>query len=365
VLMENGINGFVPLKLTDLKVDEVMERYPEGSMLQARVTKIDIQRFNVELTCKDLDLKDERNMYRVQKDAYYDYELEASDEQKLREEEEKEKARAQRTPYVNRVIFHPNFKNINFEQTCLLEPSMQPGDVIIRPSSKGSDHLTLSWKVDSGIMTHIDVLEKEKSAPYALGKKLYIRQEEYDDLDEIVARYVQPLSSYLNELLGHKNYRDSKGGNKELLTDILRHDKEAQPERIPYFFSASKSHPGYFFLAYMPNQRPHFEYLSITLEGYKFRRLVFPTLDRLLMWFKENYNDPTYMQAQSARLPPASRTHTHGHKGTPISPGRQRMANSPSKYRHKDGDGDVEYRTPNTYGAMAREYASRLKQTPA
>lgn len=37
--------------------DKLFERTQPGSLVQCRVTKIDITRFNVELTCKSAELK--------------------------------------------------------------------------------------------------------------------------------------------------------------------------------------------------------------------------------------------------------------------------------------------------------------------
>jgi transcription elongation factor SPT6 len=54
---------------------------------------------------------------------------------------------------------------------------MDQGDCIIRPSSKGPDHLTASWKIHDGVCGHIDIKEDEKINNYTLGKRLYINNE--------------------------------------------------------------------------------------------------------------------------------------------------------------------------------------------
>lgn len=61
--------------------------------------------------------------------------------------------------------------------------------------------------------------------------------------------------------------------------------------KIPYFLSSTSEHPGYFYLAYMPNQTPRFELFSVKPEGFKFRQRMFPALDRMIGWFKEHYNE--------------------------------------------------------------------------
>ena len=75
--------------------------------------------------------------------------------------------------------------------------TMEQGDVIFRPSSKGEDRLTVTWKVTDGVYQHIDVLEKGKINAFSLGSSLWIGTEEYEDLDEIMARFVNPVSTYM------------------------------------------------------------------------------------------------------------------------------------------------------------------------
>ena len=57
--------------------------------LHARVARIDIERFQVDLTCKSSDLRDERGEWTPPKDTYYDHET--ADGEKRQEDEQKEK----------------------------------------------------------------------------------------------------------------------------------------------------------------------------------------------------------------------------------------------------------------------------------
>ncbi|CAH8839646.1 unnamed protein product [Trichobilharzia szidati] len=288
VQLDNGIDGFIPSRFMDTP-EKLFQTSQPGSLVQCRVTKIDITRFNVELTCKATELKDERHIWRPRQDAFYDFEREERD---LRAEEEAmTKAKSKTNPYMSRLIFHPYFKNISYDQLAAMEPELEPGAIIIRPSRKGTDHLTVSWKIDDGIMQHIDVVEKEKTNNFSLGKLLIIDGEEYEDLDEIVARHVQPMASLVRDIMTYRYYRDSSGGDRNHLNTLLQHEKSLNPDRIPYFLSSTKERPGYFILAYLPNKNPHFELFSIRPDGFKFRKLIFPTLDRMITWFKEHYND--------------------------------------------------------------------------
>ena len=68
--------------------------------------------------------------------------------------------------------------------------------------------------------------------------------QEFEDLDEIIARFVQPMAANARDLLAHKNYREV-GGKKELVEDMLKQSKKATPSRIPYHMTASRTLPGW------------------------------------------------------------------------------------------------------------------------
>lgn len=55
--------------------------------------------------------------------------------------------------------------------------SMDQGDVVIRPSSKGENHLTVTWKVADGIYQHVDIREEGKENAFSLGHTLWINNE--------------------------------------------------------------------------------------------------------------------------------------------------------------------------------------------
>lgn len=58
--------------------------------------------------------------------------------------------------YIKRVIAHPNFHNISFNQAEKMMETLDQGDLIIRPSSKGENHLTVTWKVRKSTAVKLD-----------------------------------------------------------------------------------------------------------------------------------------------------------------------------------------------------------------
>ncbi|XP_069767322.1 transcription elongation factor SPT6 isoform X2 [Narcine bancroftii] len=287
--LDNNVTGFIPTKfLSDKNVKHPEERVKIGMTVHCRIMKIDIEKFSVDLTCRTSDLMDKNNEWKLPKDPYYDFDSEAAD-QKV---EEDAKKKQQRTTYIKRVIVHPSFHNINFKQAEKMMETMDQGDVIVRPSSKGANHLTVTWKVTDGIYQHIDVREEGKENAFSLGQSLLINNEEFEDLDEITARYVQPMASFARDLLYHKYYQDCNGGDRKKMEEMLSKSKREKPSFIPYFISASKELPGKFLLGYQPRAKPRVEFVTVTPEGYRYRGQVFPTVNGLFRWFKDHFQDP-------------------------------------------------------------------------
>lgn len=302
VRLDNGVTGFIPTKMiSDKRVTDPEERVKVGMTLHCRITKIDIERFAVDVTCRSSDLADKNNEWRPPKDLYYDYDSEDKD----RRQEEELKKRQNRQTYIKRVIVHPAFHNISFKEAEKILENSDQGEVIIRPSSKGADHLTVTWKVHDGINQHIDVREEGKENAFSLGQSLWINNEEFEDLDEIIARYVQPMALHARDLINFKYFRDAKGGKREAMEELLLEEKKKAPSKIHYFVSACKIYPGTFILSYLPRNKVRHEYIKVTAEGFRYRQQVFHSVNSLFRWFKEHFREPVAATpgAMTARTP--------------------------------------------------------------
>ena len=131
---------------------------------------------------------------------------------------------------------------------------------------------------------------------------MWIGNEEFEDLDEIIARHINPMAAHSRDILNFKYCKDTQGGKRDVAEEILRTDKKAQPGKIHYLLSPSKELPGKFLMSYLPRTKARHEYVTITPDGFRFRKINFETLSNLMKWFKEHFRDP---------IP-----------GTPITPGR-------------------------------------------
>jgi transcription elongation factor SPT6 len=301
-VLDNGCAGFIPLKsLSDNPVANPEERIKIGMTIYARIRRVDPERFNVELTSKTSDLRDVKDQWKPPKDSYYDYKGQEDDQAKM---DDKKKKEEHRQTYTKRVIAHPQFKNVDYKQAVAELRDKEIGDAIIRPSSKGADHLTVTWKVNVNCFQHVDVLEEKKINQFSLGKRLVIDGEEFEDLDEILARYISPMASYVREVITHKNYKDladlddasTHDKIKLSVENLLMNERSKNPSKIPYFFTCCIEMPGKFMLSYMVKLKARNEFFTITPEGFRFRQKMFRTFNELISWFKLHFNDPLPQQ---------------------------------------------------------------------
>ncbi|XP_034489679.1 transcription elongation factor SPT6 isoform X2 [Drosophila innubila] len=320
--LENGLPGFIHIKnLSDKQVRNPEERVRVAQMIHVRIIKIDIDRFSVDCSSKSADLKDVNNEWRPRRDAFYDFVTEELDNRKVTDA--KAKAMKRKT-YARRVIAHPSFFNKSYAEVIAMLAEADQGEVALRPSSKSKDHLTATWKVADDIFQHIDVREEGKENEYSLGRSLWIGTEEFEDLDEIIARHINPMAVAARELLQYKYYKPNTApanvNERDFMEQLLRDEKTKDPKKIHYFFSASKSMPGKFLLSYLPKTKVRHEYVTVMPEGYRFRGQIFDSVSSLLRWFKEHWLDPTAGMMSNSGLSstPSSNTptnhgHAHGH----------------------------------------------------
>ena len=154
VRLDSGIDGMISKRyLTDIGV-------PPPSVCKVGQTlsgvvidvKLDLpaDTFSVELSARETDVSAGDGQYRrVKHDEQWDHGQADRDAEMLAR---KKRAEVDRT---RRVIKHPNFHNFNSQQAEQYLEEQQRGDVVIRPSSKGHNHLAVTWKVDNGLYQHI------------------------------------------------------------------------------------------------------------------------------------------------------------------------------------------------------------------
>jgi transcription elongation factor SPT6 len=112
------------------------------------------------------------------------------------------------TGRAQRVIKHPLFRAFNASQAEEYLGPQSRGDIVIRPSSKGLDHLTITWKVADTVFQHIDVLELDKENEFSVGRTLKIGGKyTYSDLDELIVNHVKAMARKVEEIMLDERYQ--------------------------------------------------------------------------------------------------------------------------------------------------------------
>jgi transcription elongation factor SPT6 len=109
---------------------------------------------------------------------------------------------------MKRQINHPNWHIMNSGQAEQFLASQHRGDVVVRPSSKGPDHIAVTWKVDEDVYQHIDVQELDKGPGDSIGRILRIANRySYSDIDELIINHVKAMARKVDEMVVHEKYR--------------------------------------------------------------------------------------------------------------------------------------------------------------
>ncbi|KFK40992.1 hypothetical protein AALP_AA2G071400 [Arabis alpina] len=302
-VLDSGLTGM--LTKEDFADDgrdivELSERLNEGDILTCKIKGIQKERYQVFLICKESEMRNNRHQHKQNEDPYY-----VEDRNSLLAEKEKARKEKElvRKHFKSRMIVHPRFQNITTDQATEYLSDKDFGESIVRPSSRGLNYLTLTLKIYDGVYAHKEILEggkenKDITSLQCIGKTLKIGEDTFEDLDEVMDRYVDPLVSHLKTML---NYRKFRKGTKSEVDELLRIEKGENPTRIVYCFGISHEHPGTFILSYIRSTNPHHEYVGLYPKGFKFRKRMFEDIDRLVAYFQKHIDDPLQETVPSIR----------------------------------------------------------------
>lgn len=301
--LESGMTGILMKEdYTDdwRDIIELSDRLHEGDMLTCKIKSIQKNRYQVFLVCKDSEMRSDRLQNNQDLDPYYheDQSCLPSEQDKTRKEKERAKKH-----FKQRMIVHPRFQNITADEAMEFLSDKDPGESIFRPSSRGPSYLTLTLKIHEGVYAHKDLVEggkehKDITSLLRIGKTLKIGEDTFEDLDEVMDRYVDPLVTHLKTML---NYRKFRTGTKTEVDELLKMEKAECPMRIVYTFGISHEHPGTFILTYIRSTNPHHEYIGLYPKGFRFRKKMFEDIDRLVAYFQRHIDDPQNDSAPSIR----------------------------------------------------------------
>eukprot|EP00261_Vitis_vinifera_P032001 XP_019073244.1 PREDICTED: transcription elongation factor SPT6 homolog isoform X1 [Vitis vinifera] len=290
-VLDSGLDGILFKDGFSDERDEIdlTTKLQVGEILICKIKQIEKNRHRVVLTCKEIQSRSSKDQNPRSVDPYY-----CEDQSSLSKEQEKAQKELAKKHVKPRMIVHPRFQNITFEEAMEYLSDKAVGESTFHPSSRGSSYLSLTIKIYDGVYAHKEITEGGKDQKDAmsllhLGKTLKIGDENFEDLDEVMDRYVDPLVTHLKAML---NYRKFRRGKKAEVDDLLRAEKSDYPMRIVYCFGICHEHPGAFILSYIRNTNPHHEYIGLYPKGFKFRKHTFDNIDRLVAYFQKHINDP-------------------------------------------------------------------------
>lgn len=272
VSLPNFVNG------TIAAVD-APEDLRRGQTIQAQIIGVDKELFKCQLTGNiasskwDANLVKDRDLYLTPEPA--DPFAPAS-------------AAQTKPSIITRTFVHRHFGNkTQAEAEELLSPKAI-GAYFIHPTTR-KNLLTITSKFFFDTFAHISVEETESGG-------LKIENEIYENLDDLVVRFMEPLAMNIKELEAHPCF---KVLNKADMTSFIQAEKRATPNRSPYHIAPSQEKPGFFVLYYIPGtQTVNKEFLRVTPDGFRYRSITHKSVNRLIAYFKQHYNDPAYLAQQ-------------------------------------------------------------------
>lgn len=206
VRLDCGIEGRIEAHEVSFR-SSVKDVLSVGQIAQAKILSLDRKAFSATLSVRDDALRVPYRKRMDHDDRNWDFEQERQDRDALKEKDAT-------TGRTQRVINHPLFKPFNSTQAEEWLGSQSSGEVIIRPSSKGNDHLAITWKVADSVYQHIDVLELQKENEFSVGRLLRVGKFNYTDLDELIVDHVKAMARKVAEMMQHEKFQ--KGSRSEL-----------------------------------------------------------------------------------------------------------------------------------------------------
>lgn len=288
---------------------EARQVYHPHQIIQARLNFLERRRLTATLSLRE---------DAIRRGYHKDIERmpgEWDDRQEEQDRRETMKRKEEVTGHIQRVIKHPLFRPFNAAQAEEFLGPQSRGDCVIRPSSKGLDHLAVTWKVSDNVFQHIDVLELDKENEFSVGRLLKVAGKySYSDLDELIVNHVKAMAKKVDEIMTDERYQGgSKAETGKLQLEnpvtiyrrsslIPRTEKwlnaymEANPRRSMYAFCINREFPGYFLLCFKASQAAKQSNwpVKIVPNAFQLQKNDYPTMMALKNGFK------TLVQAQQA-----------------------------------------------------------------
>ncbi|EFC43011.1 predicted protein [Naegleria gruberi] len=255
--LDNGLYGVIALYNRNVSLREGEERYFE-------IERVEYKQFKVHLVPPKEDI------YAPKAESIMDQHRKSAPSKKR----------------FHRQIDHPQFKDFDYSQAVAFLADKGPGELVIRPSSKGYDHLAITFKFSTNLYINYDIEEEKKGKDInSLGSTLKVNGKIFSDLDEVIFYCVESLMEYSNQLMSSSKYFN---GNRDELKVHLREEKKKNPSVIPYKIVMSTSKAARFYFFYLPGRHTLQEKsFTVTPDGYYFAGRQFKDTVKLINAFKK------------------------------------------------------------------------------
>ena len=325
VTLESGIEGTIhaeylrsmdeaDLRASGIEPQTLRDLVKVGQTLKAQIIDIDVVNIRAELTARESHVEEAKSVdldrRRVAVDPRF---FDAARAMVEKEQAETRRVKKQNANRGARFIRHPDFHNFKAGQAEEHLANMPRGTAVVRPSSKGNDHLAVTWKVFDGVYQHIDVQELEKENDHELGKILRVGSmagSSYSDLDELLVNHVAPMARMVEMLTMHEKFR----GSDESLQTYLANSSLANPGKSQYGFAIDKKRPGVFILGFKANRGAEVQRWPVrVLPGrFKLNEAELPDVLSLCNAFKTQYTTRLMTAARAGDRTPGLGAMTPG-----------------------------------------------------
>ncbi len=285
-------------------VHDCRDYFKPGDTIVGVIISIDTDNSVIYLSTASTQLNSDiefENQYLAQEEEHYMI----PDKETLQEEEARRRGTKAKPQITMRPIRHPYFKNITAAEANSEVLGGPIGVAVIRPAAKSYKRLYITMCMPGGLVWNVGIREMGKpKGNLTLASPLEVEpipghKFEYEDLDELVVRFIDPVGAAMRALAAHRKW---KGGPEmgpatswEDIQEDLRMEKEAAPNQAAYCLAADILRPGAFFLAHHIGSVPRREYFVVLPDGFYFRKKIYGTVEHMLVQFKKN---PGNMQQQ-------------------------------------------------------------------
>ncbi|KAG0052609.1 Transcription elongation factor spt6 [Gryganskiella cystojenkinii] len=252
--LDCGVDGMLAIQnIADSKIAAISDHISEGQTLQVKILRLEKEKFFADCTMKESELRHGDIQERMlPPDRMFDQ----YEEDRVRNQV---KTKVSKQNFVHRKINHPMFKNLMADEAIKYLSEKAQGELVIRPSTKGVDHLTVTAKIADGVYKHYDIVEMDKKDDVSLGKTLKIDNSKYSDLDELLVSHIEQILNKTKDLMECSKYKE----NSDELKTWLDTQTKAKATAAVYGFTLDRKFAGYFSLVFKMGAKGSIEEMSV------------------------------------------------------------------------------------------------------